>query len=77
MYELRLLNEADVLISPPATFTAVNPIFNLTLPSKHTAQEDVHPTLNSRFLNRRVSCKPSSPKFEYKFEVRYKWLMRK
>lgn len=61
-----------MLISAPVTFTAINPTFNLTLPRQHVAQEDVHPVLTSRFVGKRVSCRPPTSEFEYKFEVIYR-----
>jgi len=57
------LREGDRILTVSVPFSGVWPLYNLTLPPGHIAQEETHPTLTSKYVQRyteKVSCKPQT-----------------
>ena len=56
-YEARLHGPSGSTLASSILIQAVWPQFNLTLPSTHIAQDDIHPQLITTYINTRVTCR--------------------
>ncbi|KAF6024446.1 hypothetical protein EB796_017247 [Bugula neritina] len=64
------LHKADgTVITSTSYFNAVWPKFNLTIPSSHTAQEDIHPSLLSSPVGQDVACKTQPSELSFFLDV--------
>ena len=59
-YEARLHGPSGSTLASSILIQAVWPQFNLTLPSTHIAQDDIHPQLITTYVNKRVTCRASA-----------------
>lgn len=68
-YEARLLNAGGETLATSQPIHAEWPEFNLTLPTNHIAQDEVHPGLLSRYINKRITCKTQTGASPFSLDV--------